>query len=274
MARTIQQIYDVIEQEKNSKPELASLNSPSQTAVYKVWMWVIAACQWILEVLWDKQVEFMLALIANSVVGSLFWYRKKALEFQWNPSVSYYINFDENGIPIYNELVIADRIVKYAAAVDSFNGLVVVKAAKDLNGTPVPLDASELLSFKDYMLSIKFAGTKLQCISFSPDLIRAFMKVYYDPISNLAVVKQNVENAANQYLKNLPFNGIFYIERLQDAIQKVEGVVSVEMVNVEANLGTTTIYPINRYYRTVAGYAVFDPNNGLDSTVTYIASNV
>lgn len=146
--------------------------------------------------LWDKHRAEVEAIAARAVPGTLPWYRQKATEFQWNDSVSYYLSFDADNQVVYNEVVPADCIVKYAAA---------------------------------------------------------------------------VEEVITDYLKNLPFNGMVYVEKIQDAAQAVTSVLSVEVPSIHA--GPSNL-PITRFYQTLAGYIVIDPANDLAATVTYIPSNV
>lgn len=274
MARTIDQIYLAIEAEKNSKPELAPLNSPSQFAIWRLWIYVMAVSIWALEKLWDEHTLELLGIINNNVYGSLPWYQKKAKEFQWDSSTSYIMDFNTQNVFEYTVINPAHRIVKYAAAVESFNGNLVIKAAKANNNIPVQLTTTELTSFTDYMQTVKVAGTPLQCVSLPPDLLRIYANIYFDPIANLSVIKANVEAAIMLYLNSLPFNSIIYNEKIQDVIQNVSGVVSCEMTNVSVNMGAGIIYNVNRYYASIAGYVSIDIASPLSSTIVYIPSNV
>ena len=274
MARTIEQIAATIIAEKDNHPELAELNSPSQTAIWRLWVYVIAACVWVHESLWDLFREEIEARISQSVVGSLQWYREKALLFQYDNTQPYYLFFDAENRPGYAAINPSHRIIKYAATVEGFNSVVVVKVAKsDASGMPIPLSTAELTSFKDYMLAVKFAGTRLQCLSLPADKLIVDATVYYDPIAPLSIVSSRVENAINTYLRTLEFNGLVYIERIQDAIQKVEGVISVQMNTVEVDYGTGAT-TINRLHQSLAGYCIIHPAHPLSTSLTYIASNV
>lgn len=273
MARTIQQIFDSIEAEKNASSALSDLTSPSQTAIWRVWAFIVAAAIWAHETLWDMFWTEVQTVMNRNVVGTLPWYREKALQFQYNPSQPYFIVFDEENRPVYDIIAPADRIITHAAAVESFNSIVIVKAAKSVSGVPVPLTSLELQSFKDYMFSMKFAGTRLKCISTDPDKISVFANIYYDPIAPFNAVSIAVEEALNLYLNTLPFNGIVYVEKVQNAIQSVKGVVSVEIVSVNVDYGNGVL-PITRVHQTLAGYCTINSAFPLSSTLSYNASNV
>lgn len=278
MARTVNEIYQTILDAKAAQPALSELNSPSQTAIWRLWAFVVATCQWLVERLWDEFRAETEAFATRSVAGTAPWYKEKALEFQWNAGTTYFVTFDENHRVVWNETVPEDRIVKYASVVESGNGMVLVKVAKDAGGTPVPLASAELASFSDYMHTVKFAGTRMQSVSYNADKLRVYGAVYYDPISNLNVVKSEVERSINAYLSSLPFDGKVYVERIFDAVQKVKGVVSFRLTRVAADPGDVAVYDLAsgvnlRFWPTLAGYVVPDSANPLSATISYHPSN-
>lgn len=274
MARTIQEIFGAIEAEKNASPDLLYLNSPSQTAIWRVWAYVIASCIWAHEKLWDIFWQEIQEKMKRNVPGTLAWYRDKALEFQYNALTAYYIVFNEDNAPIYDTFAPNHRIIAYAATIESFNSVVMVKVAKDNNGIPEQLNAAELQSFKDYMLSVKFAGTRLKCISLPADQLTINATIYFDPIAPLNVVSDAVKSAINAYLNALPFNGLVYLEQIQDAIQQVKGVISVEMGVCQVSYQGGAPITINRFLQTLAGYVVVHPSTPLSNTLTFVPSNL
>lgn len=274
MARTIDEIFLSIEAEKNSKPELVQLNSPSQYAKWRLWAYITAVAIWVLEKLWDEHTLELMSIVNNNVYGSLPWYQSKAKEFQWDNGIAYILDFNSQNIFQYTVINPAHRIVKYAAAVESFNGTLVIKAAKESGGVPVQLTSTELTAFSDYMQTIKVAGTPLQCISLPPDLLRISGNIYCDPVANQVAIYAAVESAIMNYLNNLPFNSLVYVEKVQDVIQKVTGVVSCEVTEILVNMGANTFFPVNRYYASIAGYVQIDSAAPLASTLIYIPSNV
>jgi hypothetical protein len=273
MARTIAEISQGIIQEKDAQPALAGLNSPSQVAIWRLWIYVTAAAIWAHEKLWDIFYQDVLEKISRSVPGTLLWYRDKAREFQYNPGIAYFINFNQDNRPAYTVAAPQDRIITQAAAIETFNNVLTIKVAKTGAGQLVPLNPAELQAFKDYMLSIKFAGTRLKCVSLPPDLLTVQASIYYDPIAPLNVVSTGIQTALNTYLTQLDFNGILYLEKIQDAMQQVAGLVSVELTGVSVDYGNGNV-PIHRYHQTLAGYCTVNPLTPLSSTITYIASNI
>ena len=107
------------------------------------------------------------------------------------------------------------------------------------------------------------------------DLLRIEYTIVYNPIVPLAILQPNVYAAIENYISNLPFDGIFRVQHLYDAIQNVDGVVDIvvpsnavktrlsaiaQFVNIQTNH-----VPTYGYYKidTTAG-------NTLNDTITFI----
>src|SRR5690606_37796732 len=106
------------------------------------------------------------------------------------------------------------------AVVDS-GGQVVIKIAKLSGTTPVPLSAGELSAFDAYINQVKFAGTNILTISRTADLLKIYYDITYDPLvltpSGESINTPGVypvEAAINNYISNLPFNGILNLTKL------------------------------------------------------------
>lgn len=179
MSRTVSEIKQVIIDEKNAQPELTALNSPSQTAIWNLWAYIIAVFTWFHERLWDAFKQEVEERIAQSKPGTPQWYHSKFLEYQYgytlqidNYQASYAV-VDENA-----------RIIKRAAIVEQTNGIVLIKVAKENAGAPVPLSVPELTAFAAYIDDIKYAGTITNIISLPSDKLRCYVTVYYNPIKD------------------------------------------------------------------------------------------
>lgn len=273
MARSVSAIFNEIVAEKNNQPDLNGLTSTSQTAMWRLWAFIVAFAISLHEQLFDAVIEEVKDRLSQGVPGTLPWYAAKAKEFQYNASTSYLLGFDDYNRAVYSVINEADRIIKYASAVESTGGQVIVKVAKDSSGTPAPLTVSELNSFTAYMGMMKFAGTRLQCQSNAADKLKLVLTIYYDPIATLTSVQSEVYAKINSYLTSIPFDGLIYVEKIQDAIQSVASVNSVEITSASADTGSGHIgFP--RYYQTYSGYAVIDSAFPLSSTLTFVASNI
>lgn len=269
MARTILEIYNSIIAEKqtlsslnNLQPNIDSgqqllndLTSPSNVAVWRLIFFVIAVAIWSLENLFDIHVKWIENRASELVVGSEKWYELKAREFQIGDDLEF------DGItykyPVINE---SNKIVKVVAAKQSA-GAVLIKVAKLDGLDPIPLTTEELDAFTAYMNKIKFAGIKTPCLSREADELSIEYRVYYNPLvlnSDGELLTDTsikpVEEAINNYCKNLPFNGLFSVTDLTDKIQKSTGVVNPVYLSGQVRYGLLPWVNLQDYYNPNAGY--------------------
>ena len=75
--------------------------------------------------------------------------------------------------------------------------------------------------------------------------------------------------AINDYLKGIEYGGKFNKTKLVDAIQKVEGVLDVELGECAAKAASATEYNVikNNNYTAVAGCFIL---NSLETSLTYV----
>ena len=262
MARTIQEIQTAILAEKAKHSVLNSLNSPSATAIWQLWVYVTAVCVYEFEKLLDLYKAEIEQKNRNAIVGRASWYAAKALEFQYGDSLVVV-----DGVVRYATLDPSKQIVKRAACKGGANSILKV-ATLNGSGGVMPLDNSQLAAFTDYVSNFMFAGTNLVILSQATDLLRLTLEVYYDPLLAVDTVKANCIVAIENYLANLDFNGILKVSALEDAIQAVAGVKDVFIQTIEAKENAGVYAPVVRAYQTVAGYIQID-------TATYpLATNL
>lgn len=284
--RTINEIFVQMVTEKNTQPHinsllptiddeqtlLADLNSPSKVADWRLLFYLVAVAIWILEnffALFMKDVE---NIAANSRPGTALWYQQESFKFQFGYSLVYdtallkyvYAVDDPNA-----------RIVARCAVVESGN-YVRIKVAKLVANVVTPFSTPELAAFDAYIDDIKFAGTDTVTYSQFPDLLKLALKVYYNPLviaangsllSTPAVFP--VEDAINNFITNLPFNGVLELSELVDAIQAVPGVEDVILLTAEAKYALLAYAAIVERYIADAGYLVIDPVYPLNTQLTY-----
>lgn len=282
MARTIAEIYEAIVIEKDNQTSLQSLapqadslesfkqdlNSTSKVANWRLFAYLIAVAHWTHEKLWQLfKVELQL-MIDAAPTGTTRWYQEQVLAYQYGDNLTYIDNKY-----IYPTIDETKQIIKLCSVTERPDSVLVVKAAKlDSSQQPIPLDAQEQAALLGFLQKMKFAGTRLAVVSDTADLLKVVANVYYDPIFPSAIVKTNVEIAVNEYIKNLPFDGVFKITHLIDAIQAVEGVTDFVYTAMEAKYGALAYQPIVRIYNANAGYLAIDGSMPLSNTLTYIPS--
>jgi len=271
MARTIKQIQQAIIDAKTADVTLSGLTSSSNAAIWLLWTYVVAVCQWTLENLFDVHKSEVSGIIATQKPHSLQWYVTMARAFQFGLSLP-------PDSDVYAVVPPADPgvlIVQNAAAVELSN-LVRIKVAKLLAGVLAPLSGGELTAFTTYMGRIKDAGVRLQCTSGAPDNLQLSLKVFYDPLvldSTGARLDGTgptpVKDAINNFLANLPFNGLFVLNSLIGALQVIDGVRIGDIVIAQANYGATPYVTISYEYTPDAGYMVLDESY-FDSNIVYL----
>lgn len=289
MARTLQQIYNEMVSEKETMTQLASLQpnidsaqqllsdltTGSKVAIWRLLFFAVAVGIWSHEKLFDDLKAWIEVRATEIQTGTLPWYRTKALEFQYGDSLVF-----ANDKYNYATVDEAARIVKLAA-VNEVGGNVIIKVAKlDSSSNPEPLSVPELAALDAYMGKIKFAGVKVINVSRTADLLKTYFKVYYNPlvltstgelISTPGVYP--VRDAINNYIKNLPFNGVYSTTELTDLIQQATGVVNPVHENTSYKYGSFPYAPLVDYYQANAGYLSIDPAFPLSATITYISAS-
>jgi hypothetical protein len=211
----------------------AALTSTSATAIWRLWTYVVASAIYVLEVLFDTHRASVEALLVALKPHTLQWYTNKAKEFLYGKELIPFTAGYDTGSMTADEIAAA-KIVTYASATRArrTNGrpYLRIKAAKGI-GDLEPLTATELAAFVSYMQAIQDAGIDLECTSEPADMIRQTWTVYYDPQildasgnrldgSGSDVVRQAIKN----YLKQLPFNGLYVKTFHIDFLQAVAGV--------------------------------------------------
>jgi len=258
----------------DSQRILDDLNTTSKVGVWRLFVWIISTRIADLQNLFTQHKNVVEKRSRELVLGNLQWYQKIALEFQHGHA----LEFDQKTLQYeYLNEDINARIVKLASANDGVASEVILKVACLSGTTPVQLTTPELASLQTYLNRIRFAGVKIQAVSRPADLLKVNLKIYYDPLvmnSDGSLISDSgvfpAENAINDYLKNLPFDGVFSVTEMIDKIQLSDGVLNPLFVNAAAKYGSFAYSPITDYYNANAGYLQIDPSFPLSTSLTYV----
>lgn len=253
----------------------------SKTNLVKLIIYVVAFCTYTLETLQDIHKADVDATIKELKPHTTRWYANKALAFQYGfnllPDDDLFDNTGYTDTQIENS-----KVVDYAAVVEQVNvyGRVSlrIKIAHD-NGTDLePVSDPEKDGFTEYMQRIKDAGVRLQIDSLPADSLKQTWRIYYDPLllssegarlDGLSATP--VIDAIKNYLKNLPFNGVYVDQYHIDAVQAVEGVVTCELDLCQSKYGLLPFSNVNALFTPDAGYLRFADDE--DLIITYIAQS-
>lgn len=274
----IKEIYDIACQEKanleslnellinpeantstldDSQTLLNDLQSTSKVAIWRLMLWVHSAICYFQQRLWfvfKKDVEI---LVESAEPGTKLWYQKQALKFQfghiliWDGTKYRYLNDDPTA-----------RIITRAAVIDP-TSIVRVKVAK--SNPPIPLSEPEYLAFESYMNLIKFAGTDLLVVNLLSDKLKLALNVYINPLSDFLAVRELINTAINNYINNLPFNGVFILNNLINQIQLINEVINANPIGCKFSSATQPVpTQISLQYQSVSGYIEIDSTSPLD----------
>lgn len=232
MARTTAEIQATMDAEQAAQPDLATLNSPSQSAIYTLFKYIVAKCQSILEGLWDAKQTQLETILAQGAVPSTEWARQKAYEFQYSATIPQTMELI-NHVPQYATVDTSLRIVTRSFAYNSA-GITTLLVAK--NEPPEKLAAGELTAIRNYYMNtgngtnqavgIGYAGQNISVYSYDPDYLFLHAEITY-----LGQYASTIQNdcilAIENYISNVGAYPYLRITGLVDALQKVDGFVDI-----------------------------------------------
>ena len=277
MARTVAQIKQSMLDAKNADPTLSTLTSTSQTAKWNLYYFIVASCIAIFEQLQDIFKTELETIASTAAPSTPQWTRNKVLAFQTGDVAE--LNTSTYVIE-YPTINTANQILTRCAVITAPNRTVLIKVAK--GNPPTPVSVGELAEFQSYVEPFNPAGIAFTLINENSDKMEVAGKIYYNGQYS-AVIATNVVAALNNYMANLPFNGVISTQAVVDAIQAVEGVISVSLARIlvrkhSVAYGTgVTLYNLSTgvdavQYQTIAGYVVEETTatHNFADTLTYI----
>jgi hypothetical protein len=266
MARTIETIFQGIRTQAislataaNNQELVDMYNNTSRVALWRLMFYALAFGIYVLETLFDNHRKDIDERIDQLAPHKRRWYAEKAKGFQYGcPLIPETDEYDNTALT--DTQVQAAKIISHAAVVEQARG-VRIKVAKTVGGDLGPLVLAELDAFKAYMEEIKAAGVPLNITSSPADDLKASLRIYYDPLVLNGqgaridgTEPQPVQTALREYLKNLPFNGLFIPQYLVDQLQQVEGVRIVKEDGWQARYGALRFESIDVEYLPDSGY--------------------
>lgn len=285
MARTFEEIKQTLLDAKTAESGLNGLNSPSQTAIWRLQIYIQAMSQFIVEQLVALKIIEIETIVKNAPVNSEPWLQAKVLEFQYDaitPQLLTLVNF----APQYNPIDVTKRIITRASVNTAPNNNVLVKVAK--GEPPVALSGPELSALQSYLTDggdgtfvgrgrgLGPAGINIIASSTDADKLMVAATIKYNGQYS-GTIQATVISAIEAYLANLPFDGSVSLLSITDAIQSVQGVndILLSSVGIRPDAGTYT-YMVNANTTyittnaTFAGYVVGETNPGFTLADTLI----
>ena len=252
MFKTIIEIYNYILDLKNKNTVLSEVNSASKTALWRQFLEVVSTAYWAfvnVRDLHDKETDF---LIQEQKVPNQRWYRNKALNFQYGFDVETdsdvfksTIQVDGEDVEATEEQIDASKVIKYCAVdrkVIANRASLIIKIAGEENGEIVQTsdEVKEALKKWFEVDGAAAAGDVITYINYKGDILSFSVDVYVNPLVLMSDGRHKinlnypVEDAIKTYLKNLPFNGEFDVQKFEAAILATEGVLKLKTNKVES----------------------------------------
>ncbi|MEY4927421.1 MAG: hypothetical protein RI894_1857 [Bacteroidota bacterium] len=240
MAKTIAQIETELLAAKAAEPLLDDLNSPSNTAIWRLWLHLVAVCHYIIYRQWDITKSELSVITNQSIIGTREWYVRTARGFS------------------YNGFLIVSR-----ASCRENGTKVILKVAKT-GGTGIEnLTPSELAALRAAITLRKIAGTDIDILSQTADLVALTVSVRYT--GSLPTVLAAVKTAIKNCLALLPFDTSLSKGLLVDMlIQTVEGVSDAYIDEMKVNIGIGYTVINSNSVAADAGYFEIGKDNGND----------
>ena len=252
MFKTIIEIYNYILDLKNKNTVLSEVNSASKTSLWRQFLEVVSTAYWAFVNVRDLHDKETNVLIQEQKVPNQRWYRNKALSFQYGFDVvedtdifKTTIQVDGVDVEATEEQIDASKVIKYCAVdrkVIANRASLIIKIAGEENGEIVQTsdEVKEALKKWFEVDGAAAAGDVITYINYKGDILSFSVDVYVNPLvlMNDGRHKINlnypVEDSIKTYLKNLPFNGEFDVQKFEAAILATEGVLKLKTNKVES----------------------------------------
>lgn len=222
----------------------------------------VATALWVNQQLFEQHKIDISAILNEQMSGTANWYAWKAKQFQFGQELVFETDYYDN-TGLTSEQISSRQVVKYAAAVESLDkSILYLKIATESNGNRQPLSTAQLTAFKNYLNAYQYAGVRIVVINDQPDHMKLTIDIYYDPQVLDETGKRldgnantPVQDAIRNYLKNLPFNGMYTNQALVDTLQVLDGVDVAEIKFAASRYGAYTQFTeINAREIAHAGY--------------------
>ena len=241
----------------------------SAVSLENLLFYIVAACHYVLESIFEKFTQDVEQKISRAVVASIPWYFDKAKAFQYGDALV--LNPRTFGYE-YAKVDTSKQLVKYVAVRDRGASIEMLVSAEQ-DGKPTPLLDDILTAFKHYINAIKIAGVVINVRTRKADELSIAVKVVVDPLKinrqgvDIASSEKVVEHAIENYLADIVYGGTFNKTKLVDAIQRVDGVVDVVLGVCKYKAGDEYKEIAGNNYTAVGGSFIAV---GLDKTIEYV----
>jgi hypothetical protein len=238
MARSLTEIYTTSKQVRDQYLELTEFENSSKMSILDAFTWVVAVSIMVFETIMDTFKVDLAKDLQNRINGTPSYYANALLKYQSGDDL---IINDEGTAFSYNTINEDKRIVTKVSyseyATEGFSDkTLLLKIATGTPGSYLQIEENELLAIRSYIDKIKFAGTSINVVSRNGDVLIPRVTVYYDGAISKDETYQNIEKSLDEFIANIEFNGVVYIQKIIDAIQKADHVLDVYISDAASDL--------------------------------------
>lgn len=238
MARTLTEIYTVAKNYRNQYLELTEFQNSSKMSVIDAFTWVTSACIWTFENILDVFKVDLAKDLQNRINGNAAYYANALLKYQSGDELEMNEEGTAFSYPTIDETKRVITRVSYSEYQEEgfYDKQLVLKIATGEPGAYERVSDEELLAIRAYFNQIAFAGTHAIVVSRKGDVLVPRVTVYYDGAISEEEVYKNIEDALNDFIANVNFDGVIYTQKIIDAIQRAEHVVDVHISTIASDL--------------------------------------
>lgn len=238
MARTLTEIYTVAKSYRNQYLELTEFQNSSKMSVIDAFTWVTSACIWTFENILDVFKVDLAKDLQNRINGNAAYYANALLKYQSGDELEMNEEGTAFSYPTIDETKRVITRVSYSEYQEEgfYDKQLMLKIATGEPGAYERVSDEELLAIRAYFNQIAFAGTHATIVSRKGDVLVPRVTVYYDGATSEEEVYKNIEDALNDFIANVSFDGVIYTQKIIDAIQRAEHVVDVHISTIASDL--------------------------------------
>lgn len=221
---------------KERNQNLDELTSTSKTSVWRMMLYIMAFTVEQLAQLFTLHRSEIDAKISTQKTHRLPWIQSLFLNFQYGFELMKETDLFDN-TNATAEQIDASKIIKYCAVNESDTGReVIIKIATEKDEVLSPLEMDKMEAILEYTERVKGTGIPYRIINFLPDRLKLNIRVFRDPLvinaqgMDITTGKYPAQEALQEFMKELPFDGEL---RIQDLANKLEAVTGVNLVSVD-----------------------------------------
>ena len=206
MADNTQEILDKMIVRKEAEADLNGLTSVSQSALWRLIMFICASAINEFETLKESFLQEIKDTAKVAISGTSEWWQSEILKFQYDetPGNEQVVQELEPGIVGYPITDSALQVVSRASVTEQSNRRLLIKVAVGEDDNLGPASAAQIIAIQDYSNKVGWTGIPTEIRSEEADRLRIDAKIYFSGQFVELNVKTNVILAIQAYLASFP----------------------------------------------------------------------